>query len=148
MTTERLFYARSEGQMGEVMIDLTIENVLETGRRIACRGMVDTGTYGLVLPTVWKAQLGELPEVTLVDLEMADQRVVTAEIRGPARIQLEGFRRVIGEVIFVDMEPRKDGSYEPLVGYTVLEASNVVIDMRRHCLVARKHYDLKRLLAA
>jgi len=33
-------------------------------------------------------------------------------------------------------------------GYTVLEACNVVVDMRRHCLVARKHYDLKAVRAA
>jgi hypothetical protein len=52
---------------------------------------------------------------------MADQGA-TAEIRGPVRVQLDGFRRVNSEVIFVDMAPRADGSYEPLVGYTVLES--------------------------
>ena len=78
---------------------------------------------------------------------MADQRVATAEIRGPVRVQLDGFRRVNSEVIFADMAPRADGSYEPLVGYTVLELANVVIDMRRHCLVAKKYYKLKRCAA-
>ena len=62
-------------------------------------------------------------------------------------VQLEGFRRVSSEVIFVDMAPRADGSYEPLVGYTVLELANVVIDMRRYCLVAKKYYKLKRCAA-
>jgi hypothetical protein len=86
--------------------------------------------------------------VEVVDLELADQRVVTAEVRGPVRIQLDGFRRVVGEVIFAEMQARPDGSFEPLVGYTILELCNVVIDMRRHCLVARKYYPLKRLRAA
>jgi hypothetical protein len=78
---------------------------------------------------------------------MADQSMATAEIRGPVSVQLEGFRRVNGEAIFVDMVPRADGSYRPLVGYTVLELANVVIDMRRHCLVAKKYYKLKRFAA-
>ncbi len=148
MATERPFYERTEGRMGEVIVDLTVESVLEPGRSIACRGMVDTGAYGLVLPAAWKPRLGALPDVTLVDLELADQRVVTAEICGPVRIRIDGFRRIAGEVIFVEMEPRADGSYEPLVGYTVLEAANVIVDMRRHCLVARKYYDLKALRVA
>ena len=148
MAIERPFYARTEGRMGEVIVELTVENRLDPERRIVCRGMVDTGAYGLILPAAWKNRLGELPDVTLVDLEMADQRVATAEIRGPVRIQLAGFRRVDTEVIFVDMAPRKDGSYEPLIGYTVLELANVDIDMRRHCLVARKYYKLKRCAAS
>ena len=109
--------------------------------------MVDTGAFGLILPNAWKAQLGELPNRSFVDLELADQRVVTAEIRGPARVQLDGFRKIDTEVIFVDMEPRRDGSCEPLVGYTVLELANVMIDMRHHSLVAPKYYKLKRCAA-
>ncbi len=134
--------------MGEVRIDVTIENVLEPGRRVACRGLVDTGAYGLVLPTAWRSRLGELSDAVPIALELADGRVANAEIRGPVRIWLEGFRRIIGEVIFVDMEPAADGTYEPLVGYTILEACNVVIDMRRHCLVAKSRYSLKGVRAA
>ena len=133
--------------MGEVYVDLTVENRLEPGISVSCRAMVDTGAFGLILPNAWKARLGHLPGLTTVDLEMADQRVATAEIRGPVRVQLDGFRRVNSEVILVDMAPRGDGSYEPLIGYTVLELANVVIDMRRHCLVAKKYYELKRCAA-
>ena len=61
-------------------------------------------------------------------------------------VQLGGCRAVNTEVIFADMEPRQDGTYEPLVGYTVLQLANVVIDMRRHCLVARKAYALTRIV--
>jgi hypothetical protein len=133
--------------MGQIFVGLTIANRLEPNRSMSCQAMVDTGAFGLVLPSAWKAQLGELPDLTLVDLEMADQSIATAEIRGPVSVQLEGFRRVNSEVIFVDLVPRADGSYQPLVGYTVLELANVVIDMRRHCLVAKKYYMLKRCAA-
>jgi hypothetical protein len=147
MASERPFIARTEGLMGEIFVELTVANRLEPERSVSCRAMVDTGAFGLILPSAWKAQLGDLPDLTLVDLEMADQRVATAEIRGPVSVQLAGFRRVNSEVIFVDMEARADGSYEPLVGDTVLELANVVIDMRRHCLVAKKYYKLKRCAA-
>jgi hypothetical protein len=50
-------------------------------------------------------------------------------------------------VIFADMTPRKDGAYEPLVGHTVLEFENVVVDTRRRCLVSREYYNLKRCAA-
>jgi predicted aspartyl protease len=133
--------------MGEIYVGLTVENGRESGGAVSFRAMVDTGAFGLILPSAWKARLGDMPELSLVDLEMADQRVVVAEIRGPVVVQLEGFRRVSSEVIFVYMEARADGSYEPLVGYTVLELANVVIDMRRHCLVAKKYYKLKRCAA-
>jgi len=147
MPYERPFIARTEGWMGQIFVELTIANRLEPNRSMSCQAMVDTGAFGLILPSAWKAQLGDLPDLTLVDLEMADQSIATAEIRGPVSVQLEGFRRVNSEVIFVDMVPRADGSYQPLVGYTVLELANVVIDMRRHCLVAKKYYMLKRCAA-
>lgn len=43
--------------------------------------------------------------------------------------------------------PLRHSMKAPLIGYTVLEACNVVVDMPRHRLVARKHYDLKRAVA-
>lgn len=147
MATGRQLYERTEGRMGEVVVDLTVENLLAPGRRVACKGMVDTGAYGLVLPTAWKRRLGKLPVLARADLELADQRIVPAEICGPAGVQIDGFRRVAGEVIFVEMVPRPNGTYEPLIGYTLLELANVVVDMRRRCLVARRYYDLKRCVA-
>jgi hypothetical protein len=86
MASERPFIARTEGRIGEIYVDLTVENRLEPGRSVSCRAMVDTGAFGLILPNAWKARLGHLPDLTTVDLEMADQRVATAEIRGPVRV--------------------------------------------------------------
>lgn len=149
MSTDRPFIPRSEvTDVGEVRVNLSVEGLFHPSGRLTCTALVDTGALGLVLPSAWRDRLGALPEVEVVDLELADQRVVTAEVRGPVRIQLEGFRRVVGEVIFAEMQPRPDGSFEPLVGCTILELCNVVIDMRRHCLVARRYYPLKRLRAA
>ncbi|MGH7893852.1 MAG: hypothetical protein ACREQL_04240, partial [Candidatus Binatia bacterium] len=97
---------------------------------------------------VWKNALGPLPDLTEVDIEMADQRIVPGEVCGPVRVTLEGFRAVAGEVLFVDMEPNAGGSYEPLIGYTVLEACNAIVDMMRHRLFKRRYYDLKHIAAA
>jgi len=52
------------------------------------------------------------------------------------RIQIDGFRAIDGEVMFIGMTPRRD-SYEPLVGYPVLELARAVVDMVTHRLVAR-----------
>ena len=146
MGTGRPFFQRCEARdVGEVRVNLSVEGLSHPRGRLTCTALVDTGAVGLVLPAAWRDRLGALPEMEVVDLEIADQRVVTAEVRGPVRIQLDGFRRVVGEVILADMLPRPDGSFEPLVGYTILELCNVVIDMRRHCLVARKYYPLKGL---
>jgi predicted aspartyl protease len=147
MASERPFIERTERWMGDIYVGLTVENGRESRGSVSCRAMVDTGAFGVILPTAWKTQLGDLRELSMVDLELADQRVVRAEIRGPVIVQIEGFRRVSSEVVFVDMEPRADGSYEPLIGYTVLELANVVIDMRSHSLVAKKYYKLKRCAA-
>ena len=78
---------------------------------------------------------------------MADGRVVTAEIRGPVRVQLDDFRRLSTEVVFVDMEPGADGTYRPVVGATVLALANVEVDTPRGCLVAKPYYKLKRCAA-
>lgn len=149
MGSERPFYPRLEvKEMGQVLVGFTVENALDATKRIESIGMVDTGAFGLILPSAWRAELGPLHVARLVDLETADQRIVTAEVRGPVTIALDGFDRISSEVVFVDLEPGPHGRYEPLIGYTVLELANVVVDMRRHCLVARRYYDLKRFRAA
>lgn len=82
----------------------------------------------LVLPSAWKDRLGELDLTEEVELETATQDTVKGEIFGPVQIQLEGFRPIYNEVVFVDMQP-EHGVYEPLVGYIVLEQSQAAVDM-------------------
>jgi len=92
-------------------------------------------------------ELGDLEAVATVDLETADQRVVGANVWGPVWIQIEGFRRIVDEVIFLEMEEGPRG-YQPLVGYTVLEKSGAAVDMVSHQLIAHRSYDLKSAAVA
>jgi hypothetical protein len=96
----------------------------------------------MVLPNAWKDRLGELEVLDTISLETATQAKVSGEIRGPVRIQLEGFRPIFNEVLFVEMNP-EDGIYEPLIGYIVLEQSQAGVDMLGHRLIPIKHMDLK-----
>lgn len=77
-----------------------------------------------------------------ISLETTTQETVPGEVRGPVRIQLEGFRPIFNEVLFVEMKP-EDGIYEPLIGYIALEQSQAGVDMLGHRLVPIKHMDLK-----
>ena len=128
--------------MGRIVTPVLIASALDASKRIRCNALVDTGTAGLVLPNAWKEQLGALPVIRTVELETAGQRVVPGEVRGPVRIQIEGFDAIFNEVIFMDMRP-DDGAYEPLLGYIILEQSRAAVDMVGHRLIAVKHVDLK-----
>ena len=67
--------------------------------------LLDTGASRLTLPITWKDRLGEMELVQPVTVELATQSTAVAEVCGPVRIELEGFRPVSGEVLFLDMEP-------------------------------------------
>ena len=131
--------------MGEVRVIVTVSNLIEPARQVSFEGLVDTGAFGLILPRAWQKDLGPFPQSTEVDVETADQRVVTAEVCSPVWIQIAGFRPIPGEAVFMDMEPGRRGSYEPLVGYTILQQAGLVIDMVTHRLHRRKYFDLKSL---
>ena len=128
--------------MGRIIASVVIENVLAPEKRIRCDALVDTGASHMILPTAWKERLGQLQEIGRVDLETATQQVTEGQVCGPVRIQIEGFRSVFTEVVFVDMAP-EDGEYDPLIGYLVLEQSQAAVDMLGHRLVFVKHLDLK-----
>jgi hypothetical protein len=96
----------------------------------------------MVLPSAWKNRLGKLGAGTEIEVETATQETIRAEVCGPVRIQIEGFRPIFNEVAFVEMKPA-DGDYEPLIGYIILEQSQAAVDMLGHRLVPIKHMDLK-----
>ncbi len=75
-------------------------------------------------------------------METADQRLVSGEVCGPVKIQIEGFRPVFNEVVFLEMEPDK-GIFEPLLGYIILEQAQAAIDMLGHRLIYVEALDLK-----
>jgi predicted aspartyl protease len=128
--------------MGRIITSVTIENIMEPSKNLRCDALVDTGASHLVLPTAWKDRLGELQGIGEIELETATQEIVQGNVYGPVRIQIEGFRPIFGEVVFIDMTPQ-NGLYEPLVGYIVLEQSQAAVDMLGHRLIHVKRMDLK-----
>ena len=128
--------------VGRIVASVRIENVLDATKSVTCDALVDAGASHMVLPTAWKERLGQLESTRTVELETATQEILTGEVCGPVRIQIEGFPVVYNEVSFVDMNPQ-DGEYEPLIGYIVLEQSQAGVDMLGHRLVPIKHMDLK-----
>ena len=128
--------------MGRIVASVRIDNASDFSKGLRCDALVDTGASLMVLPSVWKDRLGVLEATTEVEVETATQETVRAQVCGPVRIQIEGFRPIFNEVAFVEMNPA-NGEYEPLIGYIVLEQSQAAVDMLGHRLVPIKHMDLK-----
>src|SRR5438105_2034016 len=121
--------------MGRIVCQARIENATNGHEGFVFSALVDTGTSHLILPSAWKERLGDLQSLDHVELETANQSTIRGEMGGPVKIQIEGFRAIHSEVLFVDMDPREDGSYEPLMGYIPLEASQAGVDILGHRLV-------------
>jgi len=128
--------------MGRIVSSVKIENPLDPNGRIRCDALVDTDASFMVLPSAWRDRLGKLDDVGKVELETATQETVGGEVCGPVRIQIERFRPIYNEVLFLDMKP-ENGEYEPLIGYVILEQSQAALDMLGHRLVPVKRMDLK-----
>jgi predicted aspartyl protease len=128
--------------MGRITASVKIETPSDPTARIRCDALVDTGSSFMVLPSAWRDRLGQLDDIGTIELETATQETVEGEICGPVRIQIEGFRAVYNEILFVDMKP-ENGEYEPLIGYLILEQCQAAVDMLGHRLVAVKRMDLK-----
>ena len=64
--------------------------------------------------------------------------MVEGEIRGPVKIKIGEFRQLVGEVLFIDMEPDAEGNDEPLIGYLPLEAIPAGVDLLNHRLIKIK----------
>jgi predicted aspartyl protease len=130
--------------VGRIIASVTIENATDLSKGMTCDALVDTGASLMVLPSAWRDRFGELEAGIEVEVETATQETVTAEVCGPVRIQIEGFRPIFNEVAFIEMNPG-NGDYEPLIGYIVLEQSLASVDMLEHRLVPIKHLDLKNI---
>ncbi len=128
--------------MRRLVSSVKISSISDPAITIRCDALVDTGAAFMVLPSAWKDRLGDLDAVQKIDLETATQETVQGEICGPVKIEIEGFRPIYNEVLFVDMNP-EDGIYDPLIGYIILEQSQAAVDMLGHRLVPVKHMDLK-----
>ena len=128
--------------MGRIVANVRIGNLLDPDKTLQCDALVDTGAAYMVLPKAWQSRLGKLNVIREIDCETATQALVKASVCGPVEIRVEGFPPVYGEVLFLDMHPA-DGSYEPLLGYIVLEQCQAAVDMLGLRLVQLKKTDLK-----
>ena len=97
--------------MGRIIAPVVINNTIKPEYRITCDALVDTGASYMVLPSAWKNKLGDIETVEQIEVEMANQTALSGEICGPVKIQIEGFRPIYTEVLFIDMKP-ENGIYD------------------------------------
>ncbi len=128
--------------VGRIVASVKINGVSNGSTGIHCDALVDTGAAFMVLPSAWRDRLGKLETTEKVRVETATQETVEGEICGPVRIEVEGFRPIYNEVLLRDMKPT-NGTYEPLIGYIVLEQCQAAIDLLGHRLIPGKPVDAK-----
>lgn len=128
--------------MGRIITQVRIANPVDPKCEFTFDALVDTGAGPLVLPSAWRERLGKLLTTQRADVELANQQITEVEIGGPVQIQIENFRSIYDEVVFLDMQP-SDGHFEPLVGHLVLQKSLVAVDMVGHRLIGVKAFDMK-----
>ena len=129
--------------MGRIVVRTRVTNLFDEDKSIECAMFVDTGAGALILPAAWKERLGRFKRSEAVELQMANREVVRGEACWPVEVEIEGFRPVSNEVIFVDMKTDEDAEYEPRLGYVILEQAQAAVDMRGHRLVPVKYIDMK-----
>ena len=127
--------------MGRIMVPVRITSTMDPQQQLSFNGLVDTGAYGIILPSSWRAAIGELQVVRIVELETAEGRTVSGVVCGPVTIEIEGFDRIVGEVTFIDCAD--EARAEPLIGHTVLQLARAAVDMAHDRLVHVRYLDLK-----
>ncbi len=129
--------------MGRIVTHMKLANFSDPSKTLSLSALVDTGAAYITLPTEWKENLGEMEQLSEIEVEMADQSTRKGFVCGPVRARIGEFRPIMAEVLFLEMEPDEDGEYEPLIGYIALEQAGAAVDMLGHRLVHVKRVDLK-----
>jgi predicted aspartyl protease len=129
--------------MGRIVTQVKLANLTDHSKEISMSALVDTGAAYITLPNAWRERLGKVEQLAEIDVEMAGQSVKKGCVCGPLRSRIGGFRPLMVEVLFLDMQPDEDGEYEPLAGYIALEQAGAAVDMLGHRLVHIKRVDLK-----
>lgn len=62
---------------------------------------------------------------------------------GMPEIEIDGFRPISNEVVFLDCL-HEDDDFEPLLGYVILEQAQAAVDMLGHRLVPVRYIDMKQ----
>ena len=127
--------------VGRIVASVQIGNVIDASKTFRCDALVDTGASHMILPKVWKHRLGELESTRTIQMETATQEILTGEVFGPVRIQIDGFRPICSEVLFAETKNGKE--CKPLIGGTVLAQSQADVDVLGQRLIPIKHMDLK-----
>lgn len=97
----------------------------------------------MILPMAWKERLGRFQRSDAVELQLANGDVVNGEACWPVEIEIEGFRPVSNEVVFLESAGEEGEVEEPLLGYVILEQAQAAVDMVGHRLVPVRYIDLK-----
>ena len=126
--------------MGRIIAQTRVTNLLDESKSVQCGMLVDTRAGALILPAAWKERLGEFPRTETVELLLANGEVVRGEACAPVEIEIEGFRPVVDEAVFVEAE-NENG--EPLLGYVILEQAQAAVDVLGHRLVPVRYIDMK-----
>lgn len=127
--------------MGRIVAQTKVTNPLDSGKSLQCGMLVDTGAGALILPAAWKEKLGGFLRSEAVELLLANGEVVRGEACAPVEIEIEGFRPIFNEVVFVEAMAEEDA--EPLLGYVILEQAQAAVDMLGHRLVPVRYIDMK-----
>jgi len=129
--------------MGRIVAQVKLTNFTDPNSSISLSALVDTGAAYITLPDSWRERLGDIEELAEVEVEMADQSVKKGTVCAPVRAKIGGFRVIMAEVLFIDMQPDENGEYEPILGYIALEQAGAAVDILGHRLVHVKRVDLK-----
>ncbi|HVY70773.1 MAG TPA: hypothetical protein VHH73_12655 [Verrucomicrobiae bacterium] len=129
--------------MGRINKNVTVSNVLEPARKIQCEAEVDSWSAFFVLPLSWKNRLGKIAHSEPGTVELAYGQKVSAEICGPVRIEVDGFRAVLTELLFLDLP--ENSNFKPLIGHLVLNQALATMDLMANRLVQAKNLDLKHV---
>ena len=126
-------------EVGRIIAQTKVTNLTDASKFVQCGMLVDTGAAALILPAAWRDRLGAFPREEQVALVLANGEVVQGSACAPVEIEIQGFRPVVNEVMFV--ETREEG--EPLLGYVILEQAQAAVDMLGHRLVPVPYMDMK-----
>jgi predicted aspartyl protease len=128
--------------MGRIVATVDVQNVAEPRISKKLDALVGTGASYLTLPRAWKEHFGSFEAEEVIELQTATQESIKGTVCGPVRVQVEGFRAIYNEVLFIDMEP-EDGEFEPLLGYIALEQCGAAVDLVGHRLLPVRYMDAK-----
>src|SRR2546430_12175417 len=98
-----LIVRRRDQSASEIITPITVEGILQPGSELRCDALVDTGAHCLTLPLAWRSRFGSMSVSHMVEVEVADGRIVSGELCGPLKIQIADFPPVVGEAVFIEM---------------------------------------------